>query len=408
VIAMRASPGASASTANGSWVLNRFGERRGVSLAWRNVVHDRGRLMRATAGIAFAVLLMMMQLGFRNAFLDSALDIVRSIDGDIIITSATKFRFGNKDPFSRRQLYAAAAVEGVDTVRPIYLDSSIWRNPQTGKNYEIQILAFDPDRPVFAIAEIAANLQALKQPDTMLWDSRARRFQGDAQEGTVSEVARRHIRVIGTFPRGPDFTTDATVVMSDRNFMKFASDHRLRANELPDIELGVVKVRPGFDVNAVKANLQNALSPIVTVRTKPELVALEEQFQNGVSPVGPIFHLGAAIGFVVGMMICYQILQTDIGDLLPQYATLKAMGYNNGYLLRAVLEQGALYALIGFIPACAVSAVVYAVIGEIALLPLRLTASILTTCAILTVIMCLVSGLIASRPLLRVDPAEVF
>ncbi len=354
--AVRASPGAGASTANWSGVL---GEGRGVPLAWRNVVHDRGRLMRAATGIAFAVMLMMMQLGFRNAFLDCALDIVRSIDGDIVVTSATKFRFGNK-------------------------------------------------RPVFAIAEIAANLQALRQPDTMLWDSRARRFEGDAQDGTVSEVARRSIRVVGTFPRGPDFTTDATVVMSDRNFMKFTSDHRLGADELPDIEFGVVKVRPGFDADAVKANLQRALSATVTVRTKPELVALEEQFQNGVSPVGPIFHLGTAIGFVVGMMICFQILQTDIGDLLPQYATLKAMGYQNGYLVRAVLEQGVLYAFIGFVPAWAVSAVAHMVISEIALLPMRLTMSILATCATLTVVMCLVSALIASRPLLRVDPAEVF
>jgi putative ABC transport system permease protein len=405
VAAVRASLGAGASTANWSGVL---GEGRGVPLAWRNVVHDRGRLMRAATGIAFAVMLMMMQLGFRNAFLDCALDIVRSIDGDIVVTSATKFRFGNKEPFSRRQLYAATAVEGVDTARPIYLDSSLCRNPQTGRNYDIQILAFDPDRPVFAIAEIAANLQALRQPDTMLWDSRARRFEGDAQDGTVSEVARRSIRVVGTFPRGPDFTTDATVVMSDRNFMKFTSDHRLGADELPDIEFGVVKVRPGFDADAVKANLQRALSATVTVRTKPELVALEEQFQNGVSPVGPIFHLGTAIGFVVGMMICFQILQTDIGDLLPQYATLKAMGYQNGYLVRAVLEQGVLYAFIGFVPAWAVSAVAYMVISEIALLPMRLTMSILATCATLTVVMCLVSALIASRPLLRVDPAEVF
>src|ERR1700722_4995662 len=129
---MRASPGASALTANWFGILSNIGEGRGVPLAWRNVVHDRGRLMRAAMGIAFAVMLMMMQLGFRNAFLDSALDIVRSIDGDIIIISATKFRFGNKDPFSRRQLYAAAAVEGVDTVRPISLDTSIWSNRQTG------------------------------------------------------------------------------------------------------------------------------------------------------------------------------------------------------------------------------------------------------------------------------------
>jgi putative ABC transport system permease protein len=380
----------------------------GLPLSWRNATHDRKRLARAAGGIAFAALLMMMQLGFRNAFLDSALDIVRSIDGDIVLISATKFRFGQKDSFSRRQLYAARAVAGVSTVRPIYLNESLWRNPQTGRNYQIQILGFDPDQPVFAIREITENLQGLKEPDTMLWDSRARRFQGSAQEGTVSELARRRIRVIGTFPRGPDFTTDGTVVMSDRNFLKFVANRQLDANELADVEFGVVKVRPGHDVAAVKAALQRSLSANVAVWTKSELIALEAQFQNAVSPVGPIFYLGTAIGFVVGMMVCYQILQTDISDLLAQYAMLKAMGYTNGYLVRAVVEQAGFYALVGFLPALVASAAVYLVIGEIALLPLRLTGSVVAICALLTLAMCTASAVVASRPLVRADPADVF
>jgi putative ABC transport system permease protein len=380
----------------------------GVPLPWRNLVHDKARLMRAAGGIGFAALLMIMQLGFRNAFLDSALDIIKSIDADIVITSATKFRFGHKDPFSRRQLYAAKAVAGVNTARPIYFDESIWRNPQTGKNFEIQVLAFDPDQPVFTTKEIDSQRQALKQPDTVLWDSRARRFQGFAEEGTISELARRRIRVVGTFLRGPDFTTDGTVVMSDRNFIKFTSDRVLDANELADIELGIVKIHDGYNVEAVKANLQRSLSPNVAVRTKAELIALETQFQNSVSPVGPIFYLGTGIGFLVGMMICYQILNTDVSDLLPQYATLKAMGYGNSYLIMAILQQAVLYAVFGFIPAYFVSVGAYLLIGEIALLPLKLTGSTVTTCVLLTLVMCIVSAFIASRALVLVDPAEVF
>ena len=380
----------------------------GVPLPLHNLVHDKARLMRATAGIGFAALLMIMQLGFRNAFLDSALDIIKSLDADIIITSATKFRFGHKDPFSRRQLYAAKAAPGVDTVRPIYLEESIWRNAQTGNNYQIQVLAFDPDQPVFTTKQITAQREALKQPDTVLWDSRARRFQGFAEAGTISEVARRRIRVIGTFARGPDFTTDGTLIMSDRNFLKFTANSLLAENELPDVEFGIVKVNGTYSIEATKTNLQRLLSKNVAVRTKAEFIELETQFQNGVSPVGPIFYLGTAIGFMVGMMICYQILNTDVSDLLSQYATLKAIGYSNGYLVSTIVAQAVLYAIIGFIPAYCLSAGAYMMIGEVALLPLKMTSNIALLCALLTLIMCVISALFASRPLVRVDPAEVF
>ena len=60
-----------------------------VPLAWRNMLADKRRLLRSTGGIAFAVLLMLMQLGFRGAFIDSALEVIYSIDGDIFLTSST-------------------------------------------------------------------------------------------------------------------------------------------------------------------------------------------------------------------------------------------------------------------------------------------------------------------------------
>jgi putative ABC transport system permease protein len=381
----------------------------GVPLAWRNICADKPRLARSCGAIGFAVLLMLVQLGLRGAFLDSALEIVRDIDGDIVLMSSAKSRVGRKDAFSRRQLYEAHAVPGVATARPIYGEwmNSIWKNPEDHKSYAVRVLAFDPDQPVFLIPEINARLEQLKQPDTVIVDSRARRFLGRATAGAETELSRRAVHVVGTFALGPDFTTDGTVVMSDRNFLKFFADPR-RQGDLADVELGVIKVLPGHAVDDVEAALRRALPSSITVLSKPELLEFETGFQSTVSPVGPIFSLGTAIGFIVGMMISYQVLYTDLSDHRAQYATLKAMGYENGYLVRMVVAQSAFHALVAFAPAWLLGTLLFAVVGELALLPLRMTVGLSLLSLALTVAMCVLSGLVAVRRVVSADPAEVF
>ena len=374
------------------------------------MLSDRRRLLRSISGIAFAALLMMLQIGFRNAFIDSALQVLYNIDGDILITSSTKFRFAAKDPFARRQLYAAHAVDGVAWARPIYgeWNLAIWKNPQTRKTYSTQVLAFDPDQPVFLFPEVRDHLEQLRQPDTALSDRKARRSYGFADAGTVTELTRREIRIIGNFALGPDFTADGTVITSDRTFLKFFAPRPLAAGELADIEFGVVKVRPGYAIETVQQALKQALPANIAVRTKAEWLALETDFQNTVSPVGPIFMLGTAIGFIVGMMISYQVLYTDLSDQLPQYATLKAMGYENTYLVRAVLEQASFYALAGFLPGLAVAVGLAHVLADVTLLPLHMSFETVATTFALTLGMCLFAAALAMRRVLAADPADVF
>jgi putative ABC transport system permease protein len=381
-----------------------------VPLAWRNLIADKRRLLRSTSGISFAVLLMLLQLGFRGAFLDSALAIIHKIDGDIFITSSTKFRFGRKDPFSYRHLYAARAVEGVQSARPIYGEwmVSAWKNPQTQKTYNVQVLAFDPDQPVFLFPEISSRIEELKHSDTAMFDQRSRRLLGAAQDGVDTELARRQIHVVGSFSLGPDFTTDGTVIMSDWNFRKFFPALQSAAGDLSDVEVGVIKVRPESSIETVQRTLTQNLPGNVSVRTKGQLIALEIAFQNGVSPVGPIFMLGTAIGFIVGLMISYQILFTELSDQLSQYATLKAIGYQNSYLVRVVLAQAAFYGIVGFLPAWILGIFIFRIIGDIALLPMHLSAGIALGTLALTVGMCVLSGVLAVRRVLDADPAEVF
>jgi putative ABC transport system permease protein len=153
---------------------------RAVPLAWRNLLANRPRLLRSAGGIGFAVLLMLMQLGFEQAFFDSALEVIRGLDGDILIQSVHKYQFATRDPFPRADLDEARNAPGVASARPLYADwfDFFWKNPIDGKIFLVRAFGFDPDAPVFSFADINANREKLKEPDTVLVDRGARRFLG--------------------------------------------------------------------------------------------------------------------------------------------------------------------------------------------------------------------------------------
>jgi putative ABC transport system permease protein len=381
-----------------------------VPLARRNLLVNTPRLIRSVSGIAFAVLLMIVELGFRDGFFESMIMNVRALDGDIMLISSAKYQVDRISSFSRRQLYEARAVPGVASASPLYIERTapIWKNPQDQRLYRITAYGFDPDQPVF-LFPVTAKLEALRQPDTVMVDRRARSFLGKANEGTETELARRQITVVGTFELGPNFFADGNVIMSDRTFFKFFGVRGGSTDtDLPDIEIGAVKVLPQFTVSDVKANLRAALPPNVAVLTKAELVDAEIQHNAKVSPVGPIFSIGTIIGFAVGMMISYQILFSELSDQRSQYATLKAMGYRNGYLVKVVLQQAVFYALIGYGPAWILSWFALHGIGELVLLPLGVSFALTMTTLAMTVVMCTLSALIAVRRVISADPAELF
>jgi putative ABC transport system permease protein len=381
-----------------------------VPLAWRNLLANKRRLIRSTAGIAFAVLLMMMELGFRNAFIESMLLNIRALDGDIMLVSSAKYQFDRIAPFSRRQLYEARAVPGVATARPLYIErtASIWKNPQDYRLFAVLVLAFDPDQPVFLLPEVVAKLDALRQPDTIMVDRHARSVLGEADTGTETELTRRKIRVVGTFWLGPSFFGDGNVIMSDRNFFKLLGGGGPNRTGLPDIEVGVVKVRPGFEISQVQRALRATMPPNITVLTKAELIDQDARFVAQVLPVGLVFGVGTLVGFAVGMMISYQILFSELSDQLAQYATLKAMGYHNRFLVKVVLQQAVFYALVGYGPAWILCYVLLRVIGEIVRMPTGMSIGLTATSLALTIGMCVGSALIAVRRVIAADPAEHF
>ena len=380
-----------------------------MPLALRNLLANKKRLLRSSAGIGFAVLLMLVQLGFERGFFDASLATVRQFDGDLFIMNADKYRVATRDPFPAGDLASARNVAGVLSVSPLYAawQEFFWQPPGEDQPYLVQAFAFDPDHPAFLLPEVKAASAGLKAADAVLVDRRARGFLGMAGGAGDAKLNGHTVHIVGSFALGPDFMTDGTVMMSAATYARLLPGRGGAAAAAP-VEFGVVAARPGADLAVVERALQAALPAGLRVLTKAQLIEFERRFEADLSSAGPIFWLGTVVGFVVGLLISYQIIYTDLSDQLPQYATLKGMGYTNSYLVRVVLGQAALSALAGYVPAWLLCLVVYRAIGALALLPLHMTLSLTLISFALTLGMCLLSASLAIRRVIAADPAEIF
>jgi putative ABC transport system permease protein len=217
-------------------------------------------------------------------------------------------------------LATAKNVPGVASARPLYADwyDLFWKNPLDGKVYLVRGFAFEPDKPVFLFPEVNDQRDKLAANGTVLVDRRGRRFLGMNRDISQTEINGVKVNIVGKFALGPDFISDGTVIMSGRTLASLL--HGTLGNP-PGVALGVIKLAAGADPNAVQRELRKALPATIAVLTKAQLIAFERTFQANVSSAGPIFAIGTIVGFVVGLLISYQITFTEISDLLPQSAT---------------------------------------------------------------------------------------
>jgi putative ABC transport system permease protein len=148
--------------------------------------------------------------------------------------------------------------------------------------------------------------------------------------------------------------------------------------------------------------------PEAKVMTRDELVAGEIAFIRENAPIDFIFGMGAAVGFFVGFVVVYQILYTEVTNHLPQYATLKAMGFSDTYLLRVVFCQAMLLSGLGYIPGFILAIVLYRVATNAIQMQFEMTTARAVLVFGLTVLMCCLSALMAMRRIRTADPAEVF
>jgi putative ABC transport system permease protein len=383
--------------------------RRRTPLGWLQLSHDPGRLRVALAGIAFADVLMFMQLGFQNALYDSNTRVDRAMMADVILYSPKALNLQNLSTFSRRRLLQAMDIPGVQTASGLYINSLTWKNPQTQLSATVQVLGFDPDIPAFDLPEVNQQLDKIKLPDVVLFDRGARGkyaetiAQLDLGREVTTEVEKRTLTIGGLFRLGASFGADASLMTSDQTFLRL-----FPRRDAASVSLGLIRVERGYDPTAIAAALRAHLPEDVRVLTAPEFVQFEENYWRTASPVGFIFSLGTAMAFVVGVVIVYQVLSTDVNAHLKEYATFKAMGYHNSYLLGVVFEEAIILAFLGFMPGFLLPHLLYALAASATALPLYMTASRALLVLSLTVMMCMLSGVIATRKLQSADPADMF
>ena len=373
--------------------------------------HDKARLITALSGIAFADILIFMQLGFLNALFDSSILLHGNLRADLLLMNPQALNLSEMSTFPRRRLYQAMDVPGVASAEAVYINSVRWKNPQTRQKTSVMVIGMNVDRPAFEFPEVNQNLDKIKLPDTFLFDRASRGEYTEAiaayeQGKTVTtEIERRTITVGGLFTLGASFGADATLISSEQNFL------RLFPKRQPGtVSLGLIQLQPDADITQVKNALNKYFAELgdVRVMTTKEFIDFEKTYWARNRPVGIVFGFGAVIGFVVGVVIVYQILSTDVNDHMAEYATFKAMGYRNSYLLGIVFEEAIILAFCGFIPGVLVSLGFYSLARKATALPIYITLLRAVGVFIATLVMCAVSGAIATRKLQSADPADIF
>jgi putative ABC transport system permease protein len=392
---------------------------RRTPLAWKNLTHNVRRLMIAVSGVTFAVVLMFMERGFQKALFDSTVELVRNLRADIVLTSSSRYSLSSGSRFSLTALSRASGSDHVREAHPIYLENrlAMLRNPNHSSR-PIRVVGFNVRERVFT-EEMQPTLDRYRQqllgPRTALIDVTSKKsiyqidpWQISTTEPAEVELSGKQIQLVGNFHLGTDFANDGTLLMSLENFELYFPQREMAADPLSVVDLGLIVCQAGRDVIQVRDQLQKIVGTGVTVQTRQELIEKEIRFWDTNTPIGVIFRVGMIMGFVVGILICYQVLYNDITDHMPEFATLMAMGYHRGYFINVVIRAACYLALFGFFPGVCISWLLFQLLTGWTGLTMTLSLWDVGLTFVLTVIMCVMSGLLAVRKLLAADPASLF
>ncbi len=383
--------------------------RRRIPLAWLLLTRQPARLAVALAGISFAGILMFMQFGFRDGLFDASVTVHKLFDADLVLLSPRSSSSVSMAGFPRRRLVQTLADPDVAGITPVHWNLVLWRNPKDLSTRSILALGFEPGDPLFTDPGLAPKARVLNQRGRVLFDELSRPEFGPvadwfrAGRTVESEIGGKRVRVGDLVALGVSFGADGNILTSSETYLQ------LLPNTPPgSIEVGLIRLRPGADPALVMKRLKDSLPKDVNVFTKQGFMDFEKDYWRSSTAIGFIFTLGAAMGFIVGCVIVYQILYSDVSDHLPEYATLMAMGYRLSTLLGVVAREGLLLALLGYLPAYAAGQGLYALVRSATRIPVYMDTPRAVLVFSLILVMCMGSAGMAMRRLGDADPAEIF
>jgi putative ABC transport system permease protein len=402
------------------------------SLAWANLVHKRTRTLIASAGVAFAVILTFMEIGMFGGVGLTATMLYDKLQLDLIITSSEYLDITHAGTFPRARI-AQARVDGVDDVIPMSFDMMMWRSPTresilgspiaAGEQQSIAVVATPPEKfervfttgrgQVFPSPEDArAAGKQLTRGETFVMDRKSKPSFGnadqlqaippDGQSNDFIRVNGKRAQIVGSFELGTGFSWNGMIITNETTF----SQYTYRSAD--QVTFGLIQLKPGADPIAVRERLRATLPPDVKVYTRDEISANERNYWMRLTSVGQFLIVAVVLAVVVGIIFVYQMMAADIRNMLPEYATVKALGYRPPYLTGVVLWQAVLLALFGYVPGFFAALGLYYIATNYGGIPTVMTWEIAIGVLTLTCVMCLASGLLAVRKVHTADPADLF
>lgn len=372
-----------------------------IPVAWFMLVHRKGRFALSMLGIAFSVVIMFMEIGFFNGINDSQARLATLLDADLVLMNKGRYNLLEADRLNRIRMQQALALEGVAEATPLYEGDQLVINPETGMAQAIAVIAFPPESRPLKLPNLAEFSAQLRIKGNILYDRMSRDLYGNIRPGSALTVGGAPARVVGLVEMGPTIRSDGTILMGDQTW----NDSKASADL---VSMGLLKLQPGADLETVRKNIRARLGDEVLVMTPEEIRQREVDFTATATPAGGVFAIGLVVGFLIGLIICYQILFNEISDNMPQYATVKAVGFSKAYLVSLVMQQAVLLAVFGYLPGLAGGLMLYHFIESSTSILMFISVPRGLLIFILTLIMCAVSGLLAVRKVMRADPAEVF
>lgn len=383
-----------------------------LPLAWLQLKRQPVRYLVAVTGIGFAALLMYMQLGFQSGLLSSATTFYEALDADLVLISPATLNSGNFQQFPQSLLFKALGTTGVKQIVPLYVANVNVQRLGGVKPTSLRLIGYDPESRVLKLPEVIAQRSLLKTPGYVLFDTLGNRNTGPIgaaikenkyQELILSDFSKT-FRAVGLFRLGSTFAADSNLISSDTTAIQLA----FRQINTGEISLGLIRLKSGNDKIHIQTYLQSNYGDELQVLTKEELIAQERDYWNTASSFGIIFGFGTIMGILVGGVVVYQVLYTDVSDHLKEYATLKAMGFSDGFILAIVIQEALLLGVSSFIPATIVSTGMYAFLTAASGIRIEMTADKTALVGALTIGVCAVSAAVAIRKLQEADPASVF
>ena len=362
-----------------------------VRLALANTAHERARTLISIVGAAFAVLLIFMQLGFLGATGATATVFYGQLKYDLVVVSAEYLDFSRPGSIERNRVAAARGVTGVASALPLSTGQGLWRTPGgefAGRKLAVTAVGVPPGAlgdifhaDAFPDGGPGAAGALIARTGALLLDRKSRRDFGRPPPGSAVEFNGRRHAVAGYFKIGTGFSYTGLVLLGEETYA------RSTGRPPDEVNFALVTIDAGESPETVRERARAALGPGVLVMTRAELEAQERNYWVNKTAIGQLFYAGVLLAFSVGAIFVYQMIAADIKKHLPEYATLKAVGYKYNFLFGVVVWQSVFLALGGYAVGLVGAVGFYRVTTAASGLPMRLEPWILMTVMGFTLLM---------------------